>query len=59
MTKLVPCPVCGKEPIYVRPDFAARRVSCGSSFGTHNLRVFGKTKREAIAAWNKAFRRPR
>ena len=56
MTKLVPCPVCGQEPSYIR---SVHVVLCGSPYGTHHLRVFGKTKREAIAAWNKAFRRPR
>jgi hypothetical protein len=51
---LKPCPMCGQPPDrivrYTRDDW---RVWCDRRQADHTLVTVGRTKRAAIAAWNR------
>lgn len=56
MVKLKPCPFCGKDAKLYKPSRIAKLFVVGcvnEDCGVMVESKFGKTKEEAIAAWNK------
>jgi hypothetical protein len=49
--KLLPCPICGDEPL-VRYRGGAWGVNCAGNIPSHLIWTYGPTEAEATAAWN-------